>query len=124
VRRARPSWRTLLAVALGALPLTGLSLVAAGGAAGETPVAPATVVQRVAAPPAPVPAVRPARGTPHPARAAAAARTIGLFAVLLAGAVVVVVATPGGRLLPVPTGVGRPGRRVRAAGRGPPVLPR
>jgi hypothetical protein len=94
-------------VALVALPLAGLSLLATDGADQPPPVDHAAAIQPLAPPASPA-AVRPPGATTDAARVAAAARALGLVALLLA------VAGVGRR----PPGVERP------TGRGPPLLPR
>jgi hypothetical protein len=122
VRRARPSWRIPLAVALVALPLAGLSLLAER-ADGPLSAGRDAVLQPLTTPGSPAPAVRPSGSTTDPARVTASARAIGLVAVLLAAAGTAAVAA-GGRPLPVPLAAGRPGRGAHLAGRSPPLLPR
>jgi hypothetical protein len=122
VRRARRSWRIPLAVALVALPLAGLSLLAADDADGPLPADRAAVVQPRATPASPA-AVRSLGGTTDAARVADAARALGLVAVLLAVAGVAVLAA-GGRTAPATVRAGRPVRGIRPTGRAPPLLPR
>jgi hypothetical protein len=94
-------------VALVALPLAGLSLLGGDRTDGPPSAAgDAALVQRT-----------------DPARTSSATRALGLAAVLVAtaGAVVVVTADSA---LPATVRSGHAGRRGRAAGRGPPLLPR
>jgi hypothetical protein len=117
VRDGRPAVRALLAVALVALPLTGLALSATG-----SPPLPASrdAILRLAPGPDEPQAVRSAAGTDAGARGTAGARA-GLLAVLLGGAAVVALRGGTPLLLPAPR-VLRTGRGVPAAGRGPPLL--
>jgi hypothetical protein len=121
-RRPRPSWRVALAVALVALPLAGLSLLATDGADQPPPVDHAAAIQPLAPPASPA-AVRPPGATTDAARVAAAARALGLVALLLAVAGVAVLAA-GGRLVPATVRPVRPVSVERPTGRGPPLLPR
>jgi hypothetical protein len=118
VRDGRPAVRALLAVALVALPLTGLTLSTTGSS--PLPAAPRDAILRLAPGPDEPQAVRSAAGTDAGARGTAGARA-GLLAVLLGAAAVV--ALRGGTPLLLPAArVLRTGRGVPAAGRGPPLL--
>jgi hypothetical protein len=123
VRRARLVWRIPLAVALVALPLAGLYLLGSDRGGDPASAGDAAVLQPATASESPAEALLPSGGTTDPARLAAATRVLGLVAVLVAMAGVAVVAA-GRCALPVTAHAGRPGRRARPAGRGPPLLPR
>jgi hypothetical protein len=121
MRGGRTAGPVLLATALVALPLIGLALLAAAGRA-PTPAAPAAAVLRMApGQGSDAVAFRPVAEADPMTRAAAGARHPGLPAVLLGAAAGLGLVAR--RTAPRTAVVAlRPGRRVPAAGRGPPHL--
>ena len=115
-----PAGRSLLAVALVALPLIGLALLVPGGSS-ATP-APRDAVLRVGAGQGPdAQAVRSGPEADPAARRATGARAPGLVAVLV-GAAAALAATGCSAAPPLRAARVRTGRGPSAAGRGPPLL--